>query len=148
MNLIIRCRSKVFRFYGYSTTRASCLDIRKRRPLGLLSASELGNLSDMKEALKEGANIEMRGRYGSTPLMFSAQFGHGACLSMLLDYGASIEAEKYGTTALICAAVEGQFNCLQILLNRGANIEATDEVLRFHLRFFHLAFLNFVDKPL
>ena len=98
------------------------------KPLSILAASEQGNVVDLKQALEKGVCIETRGRYGSTPLMFAAQFGHPSCVALLLNHGASMEAEFYGTTALSCAAVEGQMECMALLLNRGAQIDSVDEV--------------------
>lgn len=99
------------------------------KPLSILAASEQGNAVDLKLALDKGVCIETRGRYGSTPLMFAAQFGHPSCVSLLLNHGASLDAEIYGTTALSCAAVEGQMECMALLLNRGASIDSVDEVI-------------------
>ena len=111
---------------------------QKYSPLSILSASEIGNYADLKVAIANGADIETRGRYGSTPLMATAQYGHVRCMSLLLDCGADIEAEKYGRTALIYAAVEGQLDCMKLLLDRGAAIEATDEARFCSLISYHI----------
>lgn len=96
--------------------------------MSILAASEKGDYADIVTAIDRGANIEIRGRFGSTPLMFAAQFGHTDCVALLLDRGAIIGAEKNGVTALICASVEGHEDCISLLLDRGADIKAADEV--------------------
>jgi ankyrin repeat protein len=81
-----------------------------------------GNLNRVKTLLNSGTNINVRGMFGWTPLMYAAFFGRLAILKELLRRGANINARnQWGYTALMYAAIEGRTAVVGELLKRGAN---------------------------
>jgi ankyrin repeat protein len=92
-------------------------------------AAATGNLPALLAALDKHpseafARDEEEGRM---PQHLAAKGGHTACLQVLLDSVADIEAaDRYGSTALHYAAGCDREACLQALLKAGANIEAAD----------------------
>ena len=53
--------------------------------LALVNAANIGNLEEVKELLKSGANVNARNYKGNTPLMAAASGGNTEIVSFLLD---------------------------------------------------------------
>jgi len=83
----------------------------------------------MEFLLLKGAdpNIVMYNDH-STPLHSAASNGCTKQLSLLLEYGAELDAkDKYMRTPLMCAIIDDNLKGAEILLRSGANINAQDE---------------------
>ena len=81
-----------------------------------------GNLNRVKTLLNSGTNINVRGMFGWTPLMYAAFFGRLAILKELLRRGANINARtNTGFSALMYSALEGHRAIVYELLKHGAN---------------------------
>ena len=95
----------------------------------LLHFAIIRDSCDMIEYLLDrGANIELRGMDGHTPLLTAANYGKEECCELLLERGASIEARcTRGWTSLIVASYCENENICRLLLKRKANINAQDE---------------------
>ncbi len=85
--------------------------------------------------LDRGANLEVRDKYGSTPLLYAAGYGETAVVKLFLDRGAKVdETNSNGRTALIAAAcncpivdMPDTADSVRLLLDNGADIEAKDK---------------------
>lgn len=98
----------------------------------LLVAADDLNAEGVKDALDRGANVDVQGGGGLTPLMLAVGgFNHKddlienqlAIMSILLDHGACVDkTNHYGNTALIFAASNGWPRAVRLLLDHGANI--------------------------
>jgi len=94
----------------------------------LLDAAQSGDIVAVQSLLKQGADVNGRGGYGSTPLMSAALTGHTEIARLLLDKGAAVDAHgNTGRTALMEAAVEGYTDTVRLLLEKGADVNAKDE---------------------
>ncbi|WP_353271056.1 ankyrin repeat domain-containing protein [Wolbachia endosymbiont (group A) of Alloplasta piceator] len=60
----------------------------------LVSAAGVGRLSDVRELLEKGANIEARDSDGYTSLHRAAEGGHLEIIRFLIDKGANIGAKN------------------------------------------------------
>jgi ankyrin repeat protein len=87
------------------------------------NAARNGNVTDVRELINSGANINERNHKGWTPLMTAAYKGRLPMVSELLNKGANINSRSNdGQTALLYAAFWGYLPVVKLLLNRGANI--------------------------
>ena len=75
----------------------------------LRQAAARDDVSALREALEQGAQLEGRSSCGSTALSVAAQFGSLACLGELLEAGAefSPSARHGGQSSAMAAAIEG-----------------------------------------
>jgi ankyrin repeat protein len=81
--------------------------------------------------LIKGIEIESKDKYGKTPLMNAASYGHVEICKLLLDHGAKIEDKSnLGFTPLLSACKEGHFSVVSLLIDRGADVEARRSNMR------------------
>jgi ankyrin repeat protein len=67
----------------------------------LCTAAAVGNVDTLRELLKtKGVNIDVKGCYGRTPLMWACAIGNYECIKLLVDHNANVHAHDYGTYAL------------------------------------------------
>lgn len=91
--------------------------------LSLLDASSQGDIETVRTLLAQKANINIKTKNGTTPLMLAAMKGHVATVKLLIDNGAFVNAKnKFGVTALMYAALENRRDAVAVLLDRGAKI--------------------------
>eukprot|EP01001_Neometanema_parovale_P011410 NODE_7654_length_752_cov_67.470588_g7405_i0.p1 GENE.NODE_7654_length_752_cov_67.470588_g7405_i0~~NODE_7654_length_752_cov_67.470588_g7405_i0.p1 ORF type:complete len:206 (-),score=11.49 NODE_7654_length_752_cov_67.470588_g7405_i0:55-672(-) len=67
---------------------------------------------------------------GDTVLHRVAHHGHLACVEVLLEHGAPVDARNDADrcTALHCASITGQVDCARVLLEHGAQVNALNTV--------------------
>ncbi len=76
--------------------------------IALDDAVNRGDLSEVRELIKQGANIEYRDTFGNTPLMNSAWVAATDVLTYLVNLGANLFAKNdEGQTALDLAKSVG-----------------------------------------
>jgi ankyrin repeat protein len=94
----------------------------------LLQAAADGSLEGVKEALRQGADVNARAQFGDTALNLAAEHGHKDVVQCLLDKGADIHnlggADK---TPIMNAAFAGNIGIVRLLLEKGARV--TDDLL-------------------
>ena len=90
----------------------------------LLYETDLGPLDKIDSLLRQGANIDVRGGSGNTPLIVAAERGNADIVRLLLERGAKIEVKGFrGKTALMEAKTA---EVAQLLLDNGADINVSD----------------------
>ncbi|CAH1774269.1 unnamed protein product [Owenia fusiformis] len=97
----------------------------------LIFAAAEGNLETLSSLLEKGADPDIfDDTEGHTGLICASQNGHLDCVSLLLEFKASVNlVEKLplvygsGDTALICAAREGHTDIVTALIAAGANLD-------------------------
>jgi ankyrin repeat protein len=94
----------------------------------LAAASEWGDRRLVELLLAKGANVNLRGDGGCTPLMCAAEQGHPGIAKRLLQVGAQVDARNdRGQTALMEAAEEsGEADAAKALLDAGAEVNVRD----------------------
>lgn len=110
-----------------------------RRPVGLLDARAedgetaltiaLGRRDDewTPFLLTKGANPNLPGRNGDTPLIVAARVGFVDAIDWLLTLEAKVEADnRQGETPLIVAVQQRQLSIVRTLIGAGANPDKTD----------------------
>ncbi|MGH9721738.1 MAG: ankyrin repeat domain-containing protein, partial [Bryobacteraceae bacterium] len=88
--------------------------------LDLVAAARSGDLSQVKALLDKGADVNARGRYGQTALLFASNRGHLEVVKLLLAAGADVDAGHtfYGATALTWAATKGYVDIVRLLIGK------------------------------
>ncbi len=67
--------------------------------------------------------IDRQSRYGWTPLMQAACYGHSECVVLLMQKGADPHLlNAWKTSALVLAAQGGHFGVVHALLSNGAKV--------------------------
>jgi hypothetical protein len=89
----------------------------------LIKAALDGNITEIREALRDGAHVEGTA-YNRFPALHSAaKQGHANAVALLLDNGAKINrVADFENTALNMAASDGKTDAVRVLLDRGANV--------------------------
>jgi ankyrin repeat protein len=77
--------------------------------------------------LNQGADPNLPGHGGDTPLIAAARVGYGDAVEWLIGEGAKVDGtNKMGETPLIIAVQQRQAQMVQTLLSAGANPDKTD----------------------
>jgi ankyrin repeat protein len=96
------------------------------RPVVAALAGEHFQTADLLH--RNGADLHVRGRNGSTPLHSAAYFGDLEVIQKLIEYDADVNAEdENGDTPLHLASIGHYFkdgSALRLLLEHGADINA------------------------
>lgn len=103
----------------------------QRRISFALSDCVTGNLSEVKNYLETSCDksifLHGKDRNGDTCLVMASQEKSSSMVSLLIDYGAEVNAtNKNGRTALMEASLWGRLESAKILLSRGADRYLSD----------------------
>ncbi|HKS08430.1 MAG TPA: ankyrin repeat domain-containing protein [Pyrinomonadaceae bacterium] len=100
---------------GYSP---ACYKLQSK----LIKAAGEGNLVDIREALKDGANPNLPVDDSFPPLQTAAASGQTEAVRLLLDSGSQVnQISDFENTPLNAAAASGHSEVVKVLLERGAN---------------------------
>ena len=88
------------------------------------------DLAAIRQFLEDGKYVNIRSKYGWTPLMLAASRGHQSLISLLLEAGADVNAvsEQHGYTALALAAQMGNVQVVETLLGAGARVQVPEKL--------------------
>jgi len=89
----------------------------------LLAATRKGDLALVKQLLDEGANVNARTRYDSTPLFFACDRGHIEIARLLIERGADLNVKDnfYSATALGWAMSKKHDDIVALLIEKGVD---------------------------
>ena len=94
----------------------------------LITAVRSFNADIVNILIKKGANINVKGEYGKTALIFAVNTTTNI-INILIENGADINAKSAcGETALMVSAGHGYINIVTTLLANGADINVTDRL--------------------
>ena len=100
----------------------------KPHELNLSFAAQRKSLTFIKKLVKEGANIQQKNSFGSTPLLKAAQEGRLDVVEYFLEQGADINhKQERGFAPLSIAALRSNTSLVSFLLSKGADINTTAE---------------------
>ena len=90
----------------------------------LFDAAERGDLKSVETFLRDGRDVDERGRNEETPLIAAALAGEVEVAELLIAHGADVMARnKGGLTPLHAAAYSGSAEVARLLLDQGAALE-------------------------
>ena len=85
--------------------------------------------------LNKGADPNLAGKGGDTPLIAAARVGFEPAVEWLISLGARVDADnKMGETPLIVAVQQRNLPIVRVLLNQGANPDKTDNAAGYSAR--------------
>ena len=98
-------------------------------PQTILSrAVDTGNVELLEIAIREGADVNAKNEYGSTPLHKSARHGRLEVARALIDKGADVNAKNDdGWTPLLLSASNEHLEVARFLIEAGADVNAKNE---------------------
>ncbi len=91
----------------------------------LLEASENGDQDLVKQALKEGANVNVVDGRGMMPIHWAALRGHTQIVNILLENNADMNSTNTAEwTPVMHASFEGHLEIVKLLLGKGVEVNA------------------------
>eukprot|EP01121_Diplochlamys_sp_Union-15-3_P010646 TRINITY_DN3006_c0_g1_i2.p2 TRINITY_DN3006_c0_g1~~TRINITY_DN3006_c0_g1_i2.p2 ORF type:complete len:189 (+),score=27.59 TRINITY_DN3006_c0_g1_i2:909-1475(+) len=82
----------------------------------LCAAAQLGNITDIKSLIQQGANINASDYYNRTPLHLAALEGHLEVAKLLIGLGANLDLkDKWGSTPLELANSNSRLDVVNYL---------------------------------
>jgi len=106
---------------------AAALRRRRAQPwnrwdLELYNAAKRDDIDNVVRALKHGADPNVRGPDGYTPLHIAAHENYSELAKVLIKFGAKVDLkDRYGNKPLHAAAYMGRLNVASLLLEHGAD---------------------------
>ena len=95
--------------------------------ISIYDAANDGNIEAVKQHLADGADVNAKNDFGSTPLIAAALEGHKEIVELLIAKGADVDAmNEAEVTSLHYAALEGHKEISKLLLAKGADVNAKD----------------------
>ena len=93
-------------------------------------AAEDGNIEAVKQHIAAGTDVNAKDKYGESPLLFAATFGHKEIAELLIANGADVNTkiDKIGMTPLHIATGQGYKEIVELLIAKGADVNAKVEI--------------------
>ena len=81
------------------------------------------DITKIQEAIQSGADVNVRNKYGVTPLLMASQNGHAEVVKLLLAAKADVNAAMTnGVTPLFIASEKGHTEIVKLLLAARADV--------------------------
>lgn len=123
LNIIVGCKKE----QNPETKNIQPDNISPARGDALLVAAKSGDISMVRTLISQGAYINIKDKYGCTPLHLAAMNGHTSVVEMLIAKGADINDKMMvGMTPLHGAAQMNQTEMVKLLIDKGADVNARD----------------------
>ena len=91
----------------------------------ILDAAYFGELDNIRTLLDDGADVNISGQDGNTPLHMAVLGGHTNCVALLIKKKANVCAvNSAGSTNLHLAVTTAQLECIKLLLEAGAPVNS------------------------
>lgn len=116
---------------GVRVAILSDVDVNAQNEEGLSALHYFAMTRDkffMKYTLEKGAAVDIKDRYGRTPLYRCITHHFCEGIRILLDHGAEIVADENGNTLAHVAAEKGRFETLKTLHSAGISLSATNKM--------------------
>ena len=96
---------------------------QKKLNIKLINAAEKGTLDDVKECVRQGANINAQNHLGDTPIYKASYYGKFDIVDYLLDMNALVNSLKFDAYTPLYRAIEyNRLDIVQRCVDKGADI--------------------------
>nr|MCS5666406.1 ankyrin repeat domain-containing protein [Dehalococcoidia bacterium] len=111
------------------TTIAAVLVVGCGPGVNIHEAARTGNIEAVKQHIAAGTDVNAKDKYGESPLLFAATFGHKEIAELLIANGADVNTkiDKIGMTPLHIATGQGYKEIVELLIAKGADVNAVIE---------------------
>ncbi|AWC27482.1 MULTISPECIES: ankyrin repeat domain-containing protein [Bacillus cereus group] len=93
----------------------------------LLLSATLGDTETAIKLIKDGANINVTGDQGETPIMAATYYNHVETVKALIQAGADIELQdKKQDNPFLYASTEGYVDIVRLTIDAGTNVRETN----------------------
>ena len=112
------------------TTIAAVLVVGCGPGVNIHEAARTGNIEAVKQHIAAGTDVNAKDKYGESPLLFAATFGHKEIAELLIANGADVNTkiDKIGMTPLHIATGQGYKEIVELLIAKGADVNAKVEI--------------------
>ena len=112
------------------TTIAAVLVVGCGPSVDIHEAARTGNIEAIKQHIAAGTDVNAKDKYGESPLLFAATFGHKEIAELLIANGADVNTkiDKIGMTPLHIATGQGYKEIVELLIAKGADVNAKVEI--------------------
>ena len=94
-------------------------------PKDIWEAATEGDMEAVKQFIDEGADVNVKNKVGSTPLLYAAV--HKEIIELLIAKGADVNAKNNsGWTPLLMAVLGDRKEVIELLIAKGADVNAKD----------------------
>ena len=73
--------------------------------MSIHDAAKAGNIKAVKQHIAAGTDVNAKGRWGSTPLLLAALYGHKEVVELLISNGADVNARDFLGMILVDVAI-------------------------------------------
>ena len=108
----------------------------KDRTAAIHWAALRGHMEVLKIFKEKGADMNLKGRLGMTPLILAAAYGHFDCVEFLLGNGGKINTrDRMKRNALVLAVKNGNLKIASYLLKNGSDFDKPDSSDNFAVHY-------------
>jgi len=95
--------------------------------ISIHNAAHAGNIEAIKQHLAAGTDVNMKNKFGSTPLLYAANYGQKEITELLIANSADVNAiNNGGFTPLHSAANSNHKEVVELLITAGADVNAVN----------------------
>ena len=95
--------------------------------MSIYDAATVGNIEVVKQHLTAGTDVNVKDRFGETPLHVAALGGHKEVLQLLITNGADVNVSTLRFTPLHLAIGRGHKEIVELLIAKGADVNTQDD---------------------
>ena len=113
-----------------TTGFGGCALSSQSKRLSVISESlDATDITEIRTLLEAGSDVDVRNKYGVTPLWIASQKGHTGIVKLLLEAKADVNAARKtnGVTPLFMASQNGHTEVVKLLLAAKADVNAADQ---------------------
>ena len=86
------------------------------------------NIDKINELLESGVNVNVKDKYGNTPLYYASTYGQLQIAKLIIEYGADVNIKCYGSTPLHQASYNRRTEVTKLLLECNADVNVKDSI--------------------
>ena len=95
--------------------------------MSIYDAATEGNIEVVKQHLTAGTDVNVKDRFGETPLHVAALGGHKEVVQLLITNGADVNVSTLRFTPLHLAIGRGHKEIVELLIAKGADVNTQDD---------------------